>query len=205
MITAAASIALAVFVLFTLLNFNLAIRGWLAAREDGALRSTVPLIGGIAGALGCFGFESLRPYAWAPFLVDPGCAAFLLFGLPKIAKERWQFSSFNLLQEYRSAGNAAKTGTLRLYKTGAFVLRLDFHRAENERGIGQFSRSGAWQETAAGLKLTTRDGKFAVLSRTNASPPATLGVTTDFPTFQTDAELALAGLVFAAVLVANAR
>jgi hypothetical protein len=199
MITLAASIALAVFALFALLNFNLAIRGWQAAREDGALRSTVPLIGGSAGALGCFGFESLQPYAWAPFLLDPGCAAFLVFGLPKIARERWQFSAFNLLREYRSTGSAAKAGTLRLYKKGKFVLRLDFHRVENERGISQFSRSGTWQETAAGLKLTTRDGKSAELSKNDSSPPATLGVTTDFPTFQTDAELALAGLVFAAI------
>jgi len=78
-----------------------------------------------------------------------------------------------------------------------FVLRLDFHRAQNERGISQFNRSGTWQDTAAGLKLTTRDGKSAELSRNNGSQPSTLGVTTDFPTFQTDAELALAGLVFA--------
>jgi len=193
----AAAVALGVFVVFALLNIIMTMRGWKAVREDGALRSTIPLIGGFAGALGCLGFEPLQRYAWVPLILDPGTAGYLAFGLPGIAKEWWQFSSFNLLREYRSTGKAAKTGTLRLYKTGVFVLRLDFHRAVNDLGISQFSRIGTWQETATGLKLLTRDGKPAELSRHDGSQSVTLGVTSDFPTFQIDAELALAGLVFA--------
>jgi hypothetical protein len=199
MTTIAAAIGLGVFALFALLNLNLAIRGWKTARGDGALRSTIPLIGGIAGALGCLGFEALQPYAWAPLMLDPGSAGFLVLALPGIARERWRFSSFNLLREYRATGDGTKTGTLRLYKSGVFVLRLDFHRAENELGISQFSRVGTWQETTAGLKLMTRDGKSAELSRQGENHPATLAVASDFPTYQTDAELALAGLAFAEV------
>lgn len=108
------------------------------------------------------------------------------------------FSAADLLREYRSPRNAAKTGTLRLYKDGAFELLLNFQRAENELGIRQFSRTGTWRETATGLQLETGDGKSAELSRQQGSGPATLAVTSDFPTFQTDAELAIAGLVFMA-------
>ena len=189
-------IALGIFLLFGSLNLYFVVRNCTAAGPKELLRSTVPLIGGIAGIVGFMGVDTLKQYAWAPLILDIGSAGFLFLSLPRIFKEWWQFSAFNLQQEYRSTTVSAKTATLRLYKSGVFVLRLDFHRQENERGIGQFSRLGTWQKTATGLKLLTRDGKSAELSRNGAGEPATLGVTVDFPTFQTDAELALAGLTF---------
>ena len=189
-------VALGIFLLLGSLNLYFVVRNSTAAGQNELLRSTVPLVGGIAGIIGFMSVDALRPYAWAPLILDVGSAGFLVSTLPRMAKERWQFSSFNLMREYRATGDAAKTGTLRLYKSGVFVLRLDFHRRENELGISQFTRVGTWQETAAGLKLATRDGKSAELGRQAGGQPAALGVTIDFPTFQTDAELALTGLVF---------
>jgi hypothetical protein len=107
------------------------------------------------------------------------------------------FSVDKLLREYRSPRAAAKTGTLRLYKSGTFELQLRFQRAENELGISQFSRTGTWRETAAGLQLVASDGKSAELGQQEGGP-TTLAVTSDFPTFETDADLAIAGLVFTA-------
>lgn len=201
MIAIAATIALGVFAVLAAINLYIAIRDWETSREAASYPSTVPLVGGIAGMAGCLAFAPLQPYAWAPLLLDAGTAGYLVLGLPSILKERWQFSSFNLLREYRATGIAAKTGTLHLYKSGLFTLRLDFHRTGDELGISQFTRVGAWQETATGLKLVTRDSKSAVLSREGDGQPATLSVTSDFPTFQIDAELALAGLVFTATSV----
>lgn len=189
-------VALGIFLLCGSLNLYFVVRNCTAAGPKEVLRSTVPLIGGIAGIIGFVGVDALRPYAWTPLILDLGSVGFLLGTLPRIAKEKWQFSSFNLLREYRSTTDPTKTATLRLYRSGVFVLRLDFHRQENERGIGQFTRLGTWQETATGLKLVTRDGKLAELSRNDSGKSATLGVTVDFPTFQTDAELALTGLTF---------
>ena len=192
----AAIVALGVFAVLAAINSYVLIRDWKTSRETGGYPSTVPLIGGLAGLAGCLWYTPLQPYAWAPLVLDPGTAGFLLLGLPSLVKERWQFSSYNLLREFRTSGSVAKSGTLRLYKVGLFVLRLDFHRTGNELGISQFTRIGAWEETTAGLKLLTRDGKSAELSRSDNSQPPTLEVTSDFPTFQIDAELALAGLVF---------
>jgi hypothetical protein len=192
------SVALGVFLLCGSLNLYFVVRNCTAAGPRELLRSTIPLIGGIAGIIGFMGIAALQPYMWAPLVLDLGSAGFLTLTFPRIIKEWWQFSAPNLLREYRSTTDRTKTGTLRLYRSGVFVLRLDFHRPENERGIGQFSRLGTWQETAAGLMLVTRDGKSAELSRNVAGKPATLGVTVDFPTFQTDADFAIAGLTFAA-------
>ena len=194
-------VALGIFLLCGSLNLYFVVRNCAAAGPKELLRSTVPLVGGIAGIIGFLGVDALKQYAWTPLVLDIGSAGFLVLTLPRIVKEWWQFSAFNLRQAYRSTTNPAKTATLRLYRSGVFVLRLDFHRQENERGINQFSRLGTWQETATGLKLMTRDGKSAELSRNGTGTPATLGVTVDFPTFETDAELALGGLTFTAAQI----
>lgn len=199
MATVAASIALGVFVLFAALNLYIVVRDWKAEQEGKTHQSTIPLIGGIAGALGCLGFEMLQPYAWAPLVLDIGTPAFLLFRLPAIAKEKWQTSSLNLLRAFSATDGRTKTATLRLYRSGTFVLRLNFQREQNERGIMQFTRTGIWRETAAGIALATHDEKHAEMSWRNSAIPAILEVTTDFPTFQADAELALAGLAFTEV------
>jgi len=191
--------ALGIFLLCSLLNLYFVGRNCTAAGPKELLRSTIPLAGGIAGIIGFLGIGALKPYAWTPLILDIGSAGFVFLTLPRIINEWWQFSAFNLLHEYRSTTVPAKTAALRLYKSKVFVLRLDFHRQENERGIGQFTRLGTWQETTTGLKLVTRDGKLAELTRDNAAKPAKLGVTVDFPTFQTDAELALTGLTFTEV------
>lgn len=189
-------LALGIFLLCSSLNLYFVVRNCNAAGRKRLLRSTVPLIGGVAGIVGFMGIGALRPYAWTPLVLDIGSAGFLALTLPRRVKDWWQFSAINLLHEYRSTTDRSKTATLRLYRSGVFALRLDFHREEGERGIGQFTRLGKWKETATGLTLVTHDGKLAELSRNDPGKPAMLGVTVDFPTFQTDADLAITGLIF---------
>ena len=195
--TAVTTVALGVFLLFGLLNLYLVVRNRNGANAVERLRSTVPLAGGIAGVIGFAEVDALRPYAWSPLILDLGATGFVGCTLLTIARDRWQLSSFNLLREYRAAGDGSKTGTLRLFKSGVFVLRLDFHRTQGELGISQFSRIGTWRDAATGLQLETRDGKSAELHQHDGRPPGTLEVASDFPTFATDAELALTGLTFA--------
>jgi hypothetical protein len=108
--------ALALFVLVAALNWFIFLRNYVKREQ---YVSMIPLIGGLAGCVGCALVSDLRVYAWAPLLLDPATLMHLL-ALPFILKEVWQTSRFNLVREYEASGAGKTVVTLR-FKTGQEV------------------------------------------------------------------------------------
>jgi hypothetical protein len=133
--------------LFALLNWLALFQTW----RTGRFCSGIPLIGTACLGAGALLLPSTRPYAWAVLLLDFSALLFLV-AIPHIAKEAYETSRFNLLEEYvGERGN--KTVCLRLFRKNIFTLRQDFRRTSDEDGVVQLSTIGRWDREEQRLKL----------------------------------------------------
>ena len=115
--------------------------------------SAIPFFGAAFLGLGMLIIPSTRPYAWSALVLDYGTLAFLLAS-PKLAREAWNTSRFNLLFEYLGTAGM-KTVHLRLFRQGIFTIRLQLHRPPGETGLVGTGTSGTWQHDGKSLKLAT--------------------------------------------------
>jgi hypothetical protein len=94
---------------------------------------------------------TIRPYAWAALLIDIGTLAFLPY-TPRIIREIWSTSRFNLLEEYVGQRDMT-TVHLRLFRKDIFTLWWDIRRSPGEHGITGKGTSGTWEREADTLTL----------------------------------------------------
>lgn len=114
--------------------------------------SSVPLLGALFGTMGLLQLPQTRKWAWIPILLDYGTIR-LLLSVPKIAKELWDTSRFNLVKELVSK-EEKRTVTLRLYKSGAFVIEYAFKLDPDEQGLLGKSDLGIWRQGEGIISLT---------------------------------------------------
>jgi hypothetical protein len=134
--------------------------------------SVVPFVGTIPLWIGLLGFESTRPFAFVSIFADWGTLVFLC-AIPKLAKHAWQISRFCLIRQLKSQSNHA-TYTLKLFKGGIFVLKIDFDPPQvcNEHAAKIISSGmqGHWQQDNSSILLTEyRDSWKTVLTKINDS------------------------------------
>lgn len=134
--------------LFALLNAAC----FLATQITGRFHSCVPLIGAGCMGAGALLLPSLRYYAWVAVFLDAG-TLLLLIASPRMARDVWETAWFNLVQEYVGQ-NGRTTISLRLYSTGAYVLRWDVHRPPGDFGLGGMGNVGTWQREDDAIVLS---------------------------------------------------
>jgi hypothetical protein len=141
---------LVIWILFALVNA----RSCYCTHFRKRFTSSIPLFGGLCGAVGFYQIPALRKWCWIAMLVDYGSIEFLL-ALPKVVKEFWQISRINLLREFASKAGE-KEVNIRLHKAGVFTIKHQFSRAKNEPGLLASSDIGSWSEADGALVLTLR-------------------------------------------------
>ncbi len=177
---------LGLFVLFASLNWAMVLSNLL---KRGRRACLVPFVGGLGGVLGFAAIPALRPYLWAPPLLDVGTALFLGDGLPYLLWELWRTSTFNLLSEYRG-GNETKEVRIRLFRTGVFVLVQTLRKRKEELGLRGISFAGEWSQTNHQIQLQVGE-RIAVFQLGDAEGGVTLRQVSGFPA---NAELSLEGV-----------
>jgi hypothetical protein len=95
-----------------------------------------------------------RPYFWIAILVDYGTLVFLM-ALPKLVKEEWKTSRFNLCYEYVSR-TRTRTVRLRLFRQGVFAITVDLCRPPGEPGLLSTGRVGGWHRQGSRVTLQDR-------------------------------------------------
>ncbi len=166
----------------------------------GSRASAVPLIGTAFLGLGLALLPATRPWCWAAVLVDAGTLQ-LLRALPVIIREQRRTSASQLLMEYRAADDT-RTVTLRLYRTGAFVLRLERALPRGSPGLNVRSDTGTWRREDAELHLQT-DGESGSLLVSPTPSGDTLRFHAPLPSWESVPETALGPLEFNVVGVAG--
>jgi hypothetical protein len=82
----------------------------------------------------------------------------LLLALPRLFRELWSTSKWNLIAEYQgSAGN--KTVRLRLFRRSVFTLRLQIQRPPGECGLTDAGTIGTWHRDGTRLALKADGGE----------------------------------------------
>lgn len=152
-----------IFGLLALLNLSCLVSTYVTRKHS----STVPLIGGVSGCIGFLLSPNLRVYAWLPLILDVGTALFI-YAIPKIGKELWQTSRFNLLKEYVGRKSGQKDVTIKLFKRGILIIEQSFvsntfDRADNV-SLVHLSNLGEWAERACRLEFQIAEKKalFAI-------------------------------------------
>ncbi len=141
--------------IFGLLAFlNLAC--WVSTYVTRKYSSTIPLIGGVSGCIGFLLLPKLRAYALLPLFLDVGTATLILVA-PKICRELWQTSRFNLLKEYIGRKSGQKNVTIKLFKRGILIIEQSFvgnkfDRADNV-SLVHISNLGEWAERECKLEF----------------------------------------------------
>ena len=136
----------------------IAIMNWasvIATRRTGRFHSTVPLVGAVFLAAGLALLPATRNYAWAAILVDYG-TLILLYSLPRLVREAWETSRYNLLAEYRGV-RGIMTAQVSLYLGDICIIRHDMKRASGESGMASMSRVGTWSQNGQRLVLQVGD------------------------------------------------
>jgi hypothetical protein len=123
----------------------------LATWCTGRYHSPVPLIGAAFLGVGALLHPALRPYAWAAVLIDAGTLA-IVPALPRIVREMWETSRFNLEVEYIGRRDAT-TVSLRLFRRGIFTIRWEIKRPPGEYGLVGMGNIGTWEREADTLIL----------------------------------------------------
>ena len=95
-----------------------------------------------------------RHYAWAAILGDYG-TLIVLYSLPRLVREAFETSRYNLLAEYRGA-RGIMTASISLFRGGICIIRHDMKRAPGELGMVSMSRVGMW--SLDGKRLTVQVG-----------------------------------------------
>ncbi len=114
--------------------------------------SAVPLVGAVFGVIGLWQLPPTRAWCWLAVVLDYGTLEFL-WCLPKIARELWQTSRFNLQHELVATPESRLT--LRLFKQGIYVLGQRWQRPPGEAGLIAASDTGTWRMEDGRLLLTS--------------------------------------------------
>jgi len=120
----------------------------LAERRGGAAPSVIPVFGGILGAVGVWlwPYHDLASWAWAPLLLDYGCAYYLARGIFEHARRKWRYRESNCFA--RLAGESGeKKVELRLYRGGRLQLEQTFSKPGR---FGSFASGGRWTASDSG-------------------------------------------------------
>lgn len=146
------ALLIGIFGLLAFLNLSC----FVSTYVTGKYSSTVPLIGGLSGCIGFLLLPKLRAYAVLPLILDVG-TAILLLAAPKICRELWQTSRFNLLKEYVGRKSGQKNVTIKLFKRGILIVEQSFvgnkiYRADNV-SLVHMSNLGKWAERECKLEF----------------------------------------------------
>src|SRR5262245_9068314 len=145
-----AGLFIGVFGLFAALNAFIVIRN---LRSEKYI-SSFPIVGGMAGVAGFLLTPSLRKYAWAPLLLDYGTVS-VIIAIPKLIRELWQISDFNLVREYIACDDRREI-RLRFHKANIFTIRIKIKRQVGELGLVELNTSGDWRQDGGALFLEIR-------------------------------------------------
>jgi len=133
--------------------------------------SVIPILGGIFGAVGLWHwpYHDLSVWAWAPLLLDYGCAHYVAAGTIQEVRRAWRFRESNCFA--RLVGESSeKNVEIRLYKGGRMLLDETFR---NPQKFGSFSSSGKWTSSDSGsgyilsiwgaaISIEERAGQWAI-------------------------------------------
>jgi hypothetical protein len=144
----------------------------------------IPLFGGLTGFIGFILVPSLRLYAWAPLLLDPGTLS-LFVAVPALIRDCRRTSKGNLIAEYR-ARNSEKEVFLRLYRSNILIVEQLW-----QRNSMRMSMVGSWQTTDAGMSFSLGEGEALFLN-----DDGKLRQERGFPQYESDSEHSLADLSF---------
>ncbi len=162
-----ATLAIFLVGIFGLLAFlNLAC--WVSTYVTHKYSSTISLIGGVSGCIGFLLLPKLRAYALLPLILDVGTAT-LIFAAPKICRELWQTSRFNLLKEYVGRMSGQRNVTIKLFKRGILIIEQSFigntfDRADN-LSLVHMSNLGKWakRECKLEFQIAGKKALFAIV------------------------------------------
>jgi hypothetical protein len=158
----------------------------------GKFTSSIPLFGAFFLGMGMLLHPMMRPYAWIAVLVDCGTLMFL-FALPRIIKEAWRTSGFNLLEEY-TGREGGRTVTLRLFRKGEFVMSQKIARQGRKLGVLWAGTIGTWQRDGGRLKLVGHYGEEAVFEFLSGDEREALLQLSGFPSFENNPDWSLDGI-----------
>lgn len=159
----------------------------------GSRASAVPVLGAAFLGLGLLLLPATRPWCWAAVLVDAGTLQ-LLRALPAIVRQHRRTRRAQLLADY-AAADSNRIVSLRLYRTGAFVLCLERTLPPGATGLNRRSDTGTWRRDGAELHLRT-DTDSGVFIATATPAGETLRVREPLRSWETAPETALGALVF---------
>jgi hypothetical protein len=155
--------------------------------------SPVPLLGAALLGMGMFILSATRPYCWTALVLDYGTLA-LLFASPRIVREAWGTSRFNLVSEYLGK-TGVKTAWLRLFRRGIFTIRLELHRQPGEYGLISTGTVGTWQREGKSVTLSTGQ-ESAIFDVMRDAPKETLHQSVGFPGWERSHDHSLANIDF---------
>jgi hypothetical protein len=158
----------------------------------GSRASAVPLLGAVFLGLGLVLLPATRPWCWVAVLVDAGTLQFLRY-LPSLLRERRRTSAAQLLADFRTVDGERRI-SLRLFRTGVFVLRLDRALPPGTLGLTQRNDTGTWQRAGDRLRLESTSGESATLEFAPAPDGEVAAVREGFPTWDQEPATRLAGL-----------
>jgi len=155
--------------------------------------SAVPLFGAALLGVGMFVLPVTRPFCWMALILDYGTLALLLVS-PRILREVWDTSRFNLVREYLGQAGT-KTAKIRLFRRSVFTIRLEIHRPPGECGLVRAGMVGTWQRE--GTQLTLRsEAESAVFDLIRNAPSETLRQSVGFPSWEKYHDYSLANIEF---------
>ena len=117
-------------------------------RRGGPAPSALPVFGGIFGALALWlwPYHALAAWAWAPLLLDYGCAPYLARGALQQARGAWRYRAGNCFARF-AGESGEKNVELRLYRGGWLQLEQTFR---NPGKFGSFAVGGRWTGSESG-------------------------------------------------------
>ena len=133
--------------------------------------SSIPLFGGLFLALGLYCLTR-SIYSFFGIFADYG-TIICFWAIPYLVQDTWQTSTFRLSRRLTGKFKNA-IYTLKLFKGGVFVMKIDFDPPQvcNEHGAEIISSGmqGNWQQDAASIILKEyRDGRKTVLTKIDDS------------------------------------
>ena len=143
----------AALVLIALGGFVAIMNWWMVITtcRTGRHHSVVPLVGALFLGAGLALMPRTRHYAWAAALADYG-TLIVLYSLPRLVREAFETSRYNLLAEYRG-GRGIMTASISLFRHGICIIKHNLKRAPGELGMVSMSRVGTWNQDRQRLTL----------------------------------------------------
>lgn len=156
--------------------------------------SSVPLFGAALLGIGMMLNPTTRPYAWSALILDYGTLAFLIAS-PRMIREAWNTSRFNLLCEYLGQAGM-KTVHLRLFRRSIFTIRIQLHRPPGETGLIGTGTIGTWKREGTQLLLSTWTHETAVFNVNAEASVEVLKQLSGFESWERSNELSLSSIDF---------